>query len=468
MGRSLYNSFLNKNPSHQERLALGTSIREQTSHSSLAEFTVKNNRQTPIDILLTQAKTRLPPYIPIRHARMAVNPFAFFRGGAAIMAKDLAGVPSPAITVQLCGDMHVSNFGFFSTTEHQLVFGINDFDETLPGHFDWDLKRLTASAMIVGQLLGQDQVYGEAIVRNICTAYRKSLHRYATIPYVDLKRSYIDEKVLLSSTAKHGKTVSQKYIKNLFEKARKNTNHGVLGKLIEKTPNGPRFIESPPLIEHADVSIRKGTKISAILDDVLQTYTKSLASDRQYLLMRYKLIDWVRKVVGVGSVGTACWAMYFEGQDVDDPLFLQLKEAQKSVLAPYFPSNKFHNEGKRVIDGQALIQGAPDLFLGFGKAEAHFYIRQLRDMKGGIPIGKGGITAKEFPDFAKLFGWALANAHARSGDPAVLTGYCGKSEALDDALVKFSISYSKQNDADYDTFLRAIKSGKISAATENG
>ncbi|MCX7245259.1 MAG: DUF2252 domain-containing protein [Burkholderiales bacterium] len=467
MGSSLYNSFLSKNPSHQERLDLGNSIRKQTSRSSLAEFTVKNNRQTPIDILLAQAKTRLQPFIPIRHARMAVNPFAFFRGGAAIMAKDLASVPSPAITVQLCGDMHVSNFGFFSTTEHQLVFGINDFDETLPGNFDWDLKRLTASAMIVSQQLGQDQVYGETIVRNICTAYRNSLHRYATIPYVDLKRTYIDEKALITAVTNSANTVSQKYLKNLFEKARKNTNHGVLDKLIEKTPHGPRFIEHPPLIVHADVSIRKGTKISELLDDVLQTYTKSLAPDRQHLLRRYKLIDWVRKVVGVGSVGTACWAMYFEGQDVDDPLFLQLKEAQKSVLAPYFPSNKFHNEGKRVIDGQALIQGAPDLFLGFGTAEGHFYIRQLRDMKGGISIGEEDIPAKEFPDFAKLFGWALANAHARSGDPAVLAGYCGKGEVLDDAMVNFSIAYSKQNEADYDTFLRTIKSGKISSAAEN-
>ena len=467
MGSSLYNSFLSKNPSHQERLDLGNSIRKLTSRSSLAEFTVKNNRQTPIDILLAQAKTRLPPFIPIRHARMAVNPFAFFRGGAAIMAKDLAGVPSPAITVQLCGDMHVSNFGFFSTTEHQLVFGINDFDETLPGNFDWDLKRLTASAMIVSQQLGQDQAYGETIVRNICTTYRNALHRYATIPYVDLKRTYIDEKALITAVTNSANTLSQKYLKNLFEKARKNTNHGVLDKLIEKTPHGPRFIEHPPLIVHADVSIRKGTKISALLDDVLQTYTKSLAPDRQYLLSRYKLIDWVRKVVGVGSVGTACWAMYFEGQDVDDPLFLQLKEAKKSVLAPYFPGNKFHNEGKRVIDGQALIQGAPDLFLGFGTAEGHFYIRQLRDMKGGISIGEEDIPAKEFPDFAKLFGWALANAHARSGDPAVLAGYCGKGEALDDAMVNFSIAYSKQNEADYDTFLKAIKSGKISSAPEN-
>jgi len=467
MGSSLYNSFLSKNPSHQERLDLGNSIRKQTSRSSLAEFTVKNNRQTPIDILLAQAKTRLPPFIPIRHARMAVNPFAFFRGGAAIMAKDLASVPSPAITVQLCGDMHVSNFGFFSTTEHQLVFGINDFDETLPGNFDWDLKRLTASAMIVSQQLGQDQAYGEMIVRNICITYRNALHRYATIPYIDLKRTYIDEKALITAVTNSANTLSQKYLKNLFEKARKNTNHGVLDKLIEKTPHGPRFIEHPPLIVHADVSIRKGTKISALLDDVLQTYTKSLAPDRQHLLRRYKLIDWVRKVVGVGSVGTACWAMYFEGQDVDDPLFLQLKEAQKSVLAPYFPSNKFDNEGKRVIDGQALIQGAPDLFLGFGTAEGHFYIRQLRDMKGGISIGEEDIPVKEFPDFAKLFGWALANAHARSGDPAVLAGYCGKGEALDDAMVNFSIAYSKQNEADYDTFLRAIKSGKISSAAEN-
>ena len=467
MTSKLYESFLKKNPSPQERFNLGKSIRKEVDRSSIGQFTLEKKRQGPIDILLSQAKTRIPQYIPIRHARMAADPFAFFRGGAASMAYDLARIPSPSIQVQLCGDMHVSNFGFFSTTEHQLVFGINDFDETLPGNFDWDLKRLTASAMIAAQLLGQDQTYGEDIVRNICTAYRNNLRQYASMPYIDLKRTYIDEKSLVRIAAKKANAISQKYLKDLLNKARNNSGHGMLGKLTEFTADGIRLINKPPLIEHPQFSPH-GRRITDLHDEGLNSYIQSLIPERRYLLARYKWIDWARKLVGVGSVGTECWVMYFEGLDENDPLFLQTKQAQKSILAEYFPDTQFQSEGERVVYGQSLIQGAPDLFLGYGKTEeTDFYVRQLRDMKGGISVGGDGINTKVFPDFAKLFGWALANAHARSGDPAVLAGYCGKSEALDDALVKFSIAYSKQNEADYDVFLKAIKSGKVSCATEN-
>lgn len=467
MTSELYDFFLARNPSLQERLDIGKSIRKKIDRSSIGEFTVESKRQGPIEILLSQAKTRIPEYVPIRHARMAVDPFAFFRGGAACMAQDLAKLPSPSIEVQLCGDMHVSNFGFFSTTEHQLVFGINDFDETLPGNFDWDLKRLAASAMIASQLLGQDQTYGEEIVRYISRSYRNNLRQYASVPYIDLKRTYIDEKSLKSIAAKTAAPVSQKYLERLLDKARKNSGHGILGKLTEETEAGIRLINNPPLMEHPQFSFH-GRRITELNDEGLNSYIKSLAPDRKHLLARYKWIDWARKVVGVGSVGTGCWVMYFEGLDNNDPLFLQTKQAQKSVLAPFFPNSSFKSEGERVVHGQCLIQGAPDLFLGFGiSAESDFYVRQLRDMKGGISVGGDGINTKVFPDFARLFGWALANAHARSGDPAVLTGYCGKSEELDDALVKFAIAYSKQNEADYATFLKAIKSGKVPCATDN-
>jgi uncharacterized protein (DUF2252 family) len=467
MHSDLYEFFFEKNPTQKERFELGKSIRKQTPRSSIGEMKVQGKRHSPIDILLEQAKSRIPEYIPIRHARMAVNPFAFFRGGAAIMASDLSTVPSPAIRVQLCGDMHVSNFGFFSTSEHQLVFGINDFDETLPGNFDWDLKRLTASAMIASQLLGQDQAYGEMIVRTIATTYRNYLHQYAALPYIDLKHTYIVEETLTSAAKIHANTASQKYLKNLLNKARTNNSQGLIGKLTEETPTGIRLIEKPPLIEHLEISVH-GAKVSHLHDQGINAYMQSLASDRKNLLMRYKWVDSARKVVGVGSVGSSCWVLYFEGRDHNDPLFLQTKQAEKSVLAPFFGDTQYQSEGERVVHGQCLIQGAPDLFLGFGVTEEiHFYVRQLRDMKGGISIGGDGINVQVFPDFAKLFGWALANAHARSGDPAVLAGYCGKSEVLDDALVKFSIAYSKQNEADYDTFLQAIKSGKISCAKDN-
>lgn len=466
MVSELYKSFLNKNLSLKERQVLGKSIRQQVSRTAIGNYKIKGKRQLPIDILIAQGKTRIPEYVPIRHARMAVDPFAFFRGAAAVMANDLASTPSPSIGVQLCGDMHVSNFGFFSTSEHQLVFGINDFDETLPGHFDWDLKRLAASAMIATQQLGQDQAYGEMIVRKIAKVYRQYLHIYSTLPYVDLKRTYIDEKALRSAALSYGDLESQKYLKKLLDKARKNNNSGILGKLTEMTPTGIRLINNPPFVEHIEHSYHGG-KISELNDEGLNSYIKSLPPDRINLLSRYKWIDGARKIVGVGSVGTSCSIIYLEGHDLNDPLFLQVKQAQPSVLAPFFPDNQFGSEGERVVYGQSLIQGAPDLFLGFGKTvEQEFYVRQLRDMKGGISVGGDGINTKVFPDFAKLFGWALANAHARSGDPAMLAGYCGQGKALDDALVKFSIAYSKQNEADYDTFLRAIKSGKISCAKE--
>jgi len=466
MTSKLYEAFLQKNPSLQERLDSGKAIRQQVSRSSIGQFTVESKRQDGVEILLSQAATRIPQYIPIRHARMAVDPFAFFRGSAALMAKDLSGMPSPPIEAQLCGDMHVSNFGFFSTTERQLVFGINDFDETLRGNFDWDLKRLTASAMIAAKQLGQDHVYGEAIVRTICKTYRNNIRHYASIPFIDLKRTYIDEKSLIKAAKTKANSVSQKYLRKLLDKASSNNSLGLIGKITEKTSTGTRLINNPPFMEHPELSIHGGN-ISELNDEGMNSYFESLAPDRKNLLLRYKWIDWARKIVGVGSVGTACWVLYFEGLDKNDPLFLQTKQAQKSVLAPYFSDTQFDSEGARVAYGQSLIQGAPDLFLGYGRTkEQEFYMRQLRDMKGGISIGGDGITAKVFPDFAKLFGWALANAHARSGDPAMIAGYCGKSEAIDDALVQFATVYAEQNEQDYDMFIQAIKSGKLSCATK--
>lgn len=463
----LYQSLLTKNSPPKDRYRTGKLIRKQVERNSIGQYQPSPSRRSPLDILLDQEKSRIPEYIPIRHARMAVDPFAFFRGGAAIMACDLASMSSPNITVQLCGDMHISNFGFFSTSEHQLVFGINDFDETLPGNFDWDLKRLAASAMIASQVLGKDGTYGEMIVRNIARSYRNTMHRYLAQPFIELKRTYIDENTLKEAANQHASATSQKYLNKLIKKARDNGNHGLIGKITDMTPDGIRLIDNPPLIEHLKKSFR-GTDLSLLNDQGINSYFNSLAMDRRALLTRYKWIDSARKVVGVGSVGTSCTVLYFEGNDENDPLFLQVKEAQQSVLAPFFPKTQYATQGERVVHGQCLIQGAPDLFLGYGTTqEVDFYVRQLRDMKGGISIGNDGINAEVFPDFAKLFGWALANAHARSGDAAMLAGYCGKSGALDDALVHFSRVYSKQNEADYDLFLKAIKSGKINCSSSS-
>lgn len=459
-------SFLTPRPSVKERLAAGKAARQKTARSSLATFKARLNRQDALRILSIQSQSRISELIPIRHARMAANPFAFYRGGAAIMAHDLSSLPTVPITVQLCGDMHVSNFGFFATTERQLVFGINDFDETLPGHFDWDLKRLAASAVIAAEHLGQDRTYSENIVRLMTRAYRNHVLEYARMPYIELARTYIDQTSLIAA-AKRIDAPSQGFVEKQIDRARKNTNHGVLDKLTHNTPAGRKILDAPPFVTHHDVSVH-GHKIIDVLNDGLKTYARSLQSDRRQLLMRYRIKDWARKVVGVGSVGTACWVLYMEGIDENDPLFLQFKEAPPSVLAPYFASSAFRTQGDRVTHGQRLIQGAPDLFLGAGVTrEKQFYVRQLRDMKGGIAIGDGGIGVKEFPDYARLFGWALANAHARSGDPAMLAGYCGKTEQLDDALVRFALGYSEQNAADYEQFCKAIKQGKLPCATEN-
>ena len=459
-------SFLSPRPSAKERLAAGKALRQKTPRSALGEFQPTLKRQDAVEILARQAKTRIHDLVPIRHARMATDPFAFYRGGAALMAQDLAPLPSVPITVQLCGDMHVSNFGFFATTERQLVFGINDFDETLPGHFDWDLKRLAASAVIAAEYLDQDRAYGENLVRLMARAYRRNMLEYVQMPYADLARTYIDQENLLAA-AKSINAPSQRFVEKQIASARKNNNQGVLQKLTHATPTGRKIIDTPPFVTHHEESVH-GHRIIDILDESLRTYTRSLQSDRRQLFTRYRVTDWARKVVGVGSVGTSCWLLYMEGIDHTDPLFLQFKEAQPSVLAPYFASSRFKTQGERVAHGQRLIQGAPDLFLGWGVTrEKQFYLRQLRDMKGGVAIGKGGIGVNEFPDYARLFGWALANAHARSGDAAMLAGYCGKTEQLDDALVRFAHAYTEQNAADYEQFCKAIKQGKLPCATKD-
>lgn len=465
MTYKMLESFLRPRPSDQERMAHGKSLRQRVPRSTLAEAPAPTRRQLPIDILRAQAATRIPELIPLRYARMSVNPFTFYRGGAAIMAHDLSTLPSPPIQVQLCGDMHVSNFGFFSTAERQLVFGINDFDETLPGHFDWDLKRLAASALIAAESIGQDQAFGEEMIRHLCSSYRTHLAEYADTPYVELARSYIDQARLLDAASARG-TAPLKFMRKQIAKAKKNTNRGVIAKLTHDTPKGRRLTDNPPLVTHHNTTVH-GTDLRVVLEAGLSSYARSLMSDRRHTLMRYRLIDVARKVVGIGSVGTGCWVLYLEGQDESDPLFLQYKQAQPSVLAPYFSDRAFRSQGERAVHGQRLIQGAPDLFLGYGTTrESHFYVRQLRDMKGGIAFGEGGIGAAEFPYYARLFGWALANAHARSGDPALLSGYCGQGEQLDDALVAFSTTYARQNLADYDTFLKAIKTGKLPCNTD--
>ena len=457
--------FIGSQSSIQKRIAAGKALHKKVSHAEQGRYTPPKNRISPIEVLEQQAKSRNPSLIPIRYERMLQSPFAFYRGGAAIMACDLANQPTTNITVQLCGDMHVSNFGLFGTAEHRLVFGINDFDETLPGSWEWDMKRLVASAVIACESLGGTEVLGKKLVHHISSEYQRRMAQYAQMPYLNLAQQFIGEKDI----RKHFSKSHQKTLDAYLKETKGQGNIQVLTKLTTLVGKNRKIIDKPPLIEHLAKSLH-GVAFKTLASQAVTSYSRSLLADRQVLFGRYSLKDFARKIVGVGSVGTTCMVLYYEGNGDNDPLFLQYKEAQNSVLTPYLGESVYANMGHRVVAGQRLLQGAPDIFLGFGAVkndagdEQDFYIRQLRDMKGGIAVGSGGVSLENFPDYAKLFGWALALGHARSGDAAMISGYCGQSKELDKALYSFAKAYAKQNKADFEMFCGAVRSGELKIA----
>ncbi len=451
----------------RDRLAAGKALRQTVKRSDHAAYQPPTNREDPIAILEAQATTRVADLVPIRYARMLTSPFAFLRGSAAIMIQDIAPAPTTGLTVQACGDMHVSNFGVFASAERNLVFAINDFDETYVGAWEWDLKRLVASAVVAGQFLGGDRVLCESAARSVVQFYREHLHQYADLGYLDLWYDNITEADLLQALP----APSKEKATQLLTKARQRTHLQVLEKTTDLIDNQQHIVESPPLVVRIE-TIRRGEQIIETIEQLIQDYLASLSSDRRFLVSRYRILDVARKVVGVGSVGTRCWIVYLEGVDASDPLFLQIKEAQPSVLAPYtetlcsytLPDN---HQGHRVVTGQRLIQGAPDIFLGWGELDGvHYYIRQLRDMKGGVKLEPGKFRVASLPDYCGICGWALALAHAKSGDAAILAGYIGENDALDDALVKFAFAYAEQTEQDYDRLAASAKQGRIQVASE--
>ena len=458
-------SFKDPRPSIKKRMADGKALRKVVSIADQGVYTPPKHRIDPITILEAQAKQRIESLIPIRYERMLQSPFAFYRGGAAIMAQDLANQPTTNITVQLCGDMHVSNFGLFGTAEHRLVFGINDFDETLPGSWEWDMKRLVSSALIATDSMGGDKALGKKLVDRITSEYQKRIIEYAQMPYLDLAQVFIVEKDIRQHFSKE----HQKKLDVYLKETKGQSNIQVLQSLTTLVGKNRKIINRPPLIEHFKKDAF-GVPLEKLIDKALLNYASTLLSDRQILFQRYSLKDFARKVVGVGSVGTNCMVLYFEGDSKNDPLFLQYKEAQKSVLSPYLGESIYRDMGRRVVAGQHLLQGAPDIFLSYGAVQYDinrsqgFYLRQLRDMKGGIAFGKGGVTLESFPDYGKLFGWALALGHARSGDAAMIAGYWGQSAELSESLYSFAKSYAKQNMKDYEQFRKAVKSGKLKVA----
>jgi uncharacterized protein (DUF2252 family) len=394
---------------------------------------------------------------------MLESPFAFLRGAAAIMAEDLkANGETSGIQVQACGDMHVANFGVFASAERNLIFGINDFDETLPGPWEWDLKRLVASIVASGRFLGADKNLNREAVMTAVSTYRKKMKEFAYMGNMELWYSTIRDKDIMKTLSPSARKGAAK----IMGKARERTHMQVLGKLTDMVDDKFRLKVNAPFIVR-ETHTQNGVPIEEALGLFLESYFLSLADDRKELLQHYRIVDVARKVVGVGSVGTRCWIIFLSGNNSNDPLFLQLKEAQPSVLEPFVSKSKYSNHGQRVVAGQRLTQAAPDIFLGWGELGGiHFYVRQLRDMKGGVEFDREKVTVKNLPQYSSLCAWALALSHAKSGDAAMIAGYVGNSEVLDEAMARFAFAYADQTEKDHEALAAAAKSGRIKVAAE--
>ncbi len=442
-------------------MAAGKALRKKKPRIDQGIYQPSNKRVDPISILEAQGKTRLSQLVPIRYARMLTSPFAFLRGAAAIMAADLAVQNNnTGVYVQACGDMHLANFGLFASAERKLIFGINDFDETLPGAWEWDLKRLVASIVSSGRFLGASKsLCKEAVAASVMT-FRKKIREYAQLGGLDLWYSTITEKDILKAL-----TPSQRQeVERVIGKARTRTHLQVLDKLTDLVGDKFRLRENAPFIVR-ETHTQAGRPIIEALSLLLESYFHSIADDRRNLLRQYRIVDVARKVVGVGSVGTRCWVIFLAGSNSDDPLFLQVKEAQASVLEPFNAKSAYANHGQRVVAGQRLIQGAPDIFLGWGEQDGHhFYVRQLRDMKGGAEFDPDKSNIANLPMYSKLCAWAMALAHAKSGDAAAIAGYLGNSDELDEAMIRFAFAYADQTEIDHQALVAAAKTGRIKVA----
>lgn len=462
--RVVLESFTAKRPSVRERLAAGKALRESTPRADHARYHASPHREDPVTILERQNATRTQKLVPVRFARMLASPFSFLRGSAAVMAADLAGTPSTGLQVSACGDMHVANFGVYASAERNLVFAINDFDEVHPAPWEWDLKRLAASAAVAARFMGGDKDDAADAARAAVRSYRKRIRRFGEMGYLEVWYNRIDDRAILDTLSPKLRRRAER----IMDKARAKGHVQVLDKLTEQVGGEHRIVEELPLIVR-ETHTESGMPVDEAVDRLLRSYLDSLAYDRRRLLSRYRIVDVARKVVGVGSVGTGCWVVLLEGVDMDDPLFLQVKEAQTSVLAPYVDFKlPFDNQGRRVVVGQRMTQGSPDIFLGWAEVDGkHHYVRQLADMKGGISFDEDAIDQLDgFGEYCGLCGWALALAHAKSGDPAMIAGYCGNSSELDDAIAKFALAYARQTDKDHDALEKARRTGRIRVATE--
>ena len=455
-----------------ERVARGRAARAEVPRSSHGVFEPSPTRADPVELLELQAKTRVPELVPIRYGRMLVSPFTFYRGAALIMAQDLSATPRSGLSVQCCGDAHLSNFGVFASPERKLVFDLNDFDETLPGPWEWDVKRLAVSMLIAARdndFRVKDQ---QRIVLDTVERYRTAMAGFAGMKALEVWYSHIEVDSLVAEYASQFKHKMVKRTEKALTKARTKDSMKAFSKLCHEVDGQARIVDESPLIVPIE-QLAPGDGREEMFDrlrELMRAYRETLEWDRRILLEEFELTDFARKVVGVGSVGTRAWIALLVARDGQDPLFLQVKEAEASVLEDFLGPSEFENHGERVVTGQRLMQASSDIFLGwlhvdagFDGQERDFYGRQLKDWKGSAETEQ--MVPQGMAAYGKVCGWTLARAHARSGDRIAIASYLGNSDSFDRAILQFSEAYADQNERDYKALAKAVKSGRITAAT---
>ena len=483
-------------PSVSDRKAKGMEAQDQAPLSSHSSWSPAADRPDPVALLGEQDKTREQDLVPVRHGRMMVSPFTFYRGAATVMAADLGETPVAGLEVQLCGDAHLSNFGLFASPERLLLFDVNDFDETLPGPFEYDVKRMAASFTVAGRNNGFAKADTRAATLASVRAYREAMGGFAQMGTMDIWYAHLDEDELMATirrsvaetrqeaqAAKKAKQkkaekrderdeklakTAEKRAEKIAGKARTRDSLQALAKLGEQVNGGYRIVSQPPIIiPLRDLAATYGLSADEAehaIHEQFRAYRQTLQADRRHLLERFEIIDAARKVVGVGSVGTRCFIVLLQGRDAQDPLFLQVKEATASVLEPYLRKSRYKQHGERVVQGQRMMQAASDIYLGWTKGldvRRNFYWRQLRDMKGSVDIET--MVPLGLTSYARMCGWTLARAHARSGDPVAIAAYLGESDAFDKSVNGFAERYADQNERDHQEFVNAVNSGRLEA-----